>query len=201
MVSTAEVVAAFARFISGARPRWTGCRPEPKQRIYFANHTSHLDAVVLWALLPPTLRSHTRPVAARDYWLAGPIRRHLAVRCFRAVLVDRVPQFHQHPLELLDRALDEGDSLILFPEGGRLRAAQMSDFRPGLWHLAEGHPAVELIPVYLRYFDRVLPRGAHFPVPLLTDVVFGAPFERRAEEGRDAFLARAREAVLRLGAS
>ena len=200
-MATAEILAAFARFISGARARWTGCRPDSTQRIYFANHTSHLDAVVLWALLPPPLRARTRPVAARDYWLAGPIRRHLAVRCFHAVLVDRVPQHHQHPLELLDVALDEGDSLILFPEGGRLRAAELADFRPGLWHLAERHPDVELIPVYLRFFDRVLPRGAHFPVPLLTDVVFGSPFERREGEGRDAFLVRAREAVLRLGAT
>jgi hypothetical protein len=82
-----------------------------------------------------------------------------------------------------------------------LRAAHVAEFRPGLWHLARGHPDVELIPVYLRYFDRVLPRGSHLPVPLLTDVIFGAPFERRSEEERDAFLARAREAVLRLGAS
>lgn len=198
---TAEVVAGLARFISGSRPRWVGCRPEPKQRIYFANHTSHLDAVVLWALLPPALRARTRPVAARDYWLAGPIRRHLALRAFRAVLVDRVPMFQQHPLEELHTALACGDSLILFPEGGRLRGPGVAEFRPGLWHLAHRHPDVEMIPVYLRFFDRVLPRGAHFPVPLLTDVVFGAPLERRADETRQAFLVRAREAIVRLGAA
>jgi len=200
-VSTAELVAGFARFISGARPRWVGCRPEPSQRIYFANHGSHLDAVVLWSLLPPPLRARTRPVAARDYWLAGPIRRHLALRVFHAVLVDRTASFQQHPLEDLYLALEQGASLILFPEGGRHRTPGVAEFRPGMWHLAERFPAVELVPVYLRFFDRVLPRGSHFPVPLLTDVVFGAPMPRIPDESRDAFLARARESVLRLGAT
>jgi 1-acyl-sn-glycerol-3-phosphate acyltransferase len=200
-MSTAEVLAGVARFISGARPRWSGCRPEPAQRVYYANHASHLDAVVIWSLLPPRLRAATRPVAARDYWLAGPIRRHLALKAFRAVLVDRAPHFQQHPLEELFAALDRGESLILFPEGTRRRGAGVAEFRPGLWHLAQRHPDVELVPVYLRFFDRVLPRGAHFPVPLLTDVVFGAPLERRHGESREEFLMRARDAILRLGAS
>ncbi len=200
-MTIAEVVAAAARLVSGARPRWVGCLPEPSQRIYFANHSSHLDAVVLWSLLPPALRSRTRPVAARDYWSRDPLRRYLAMRCFRAVLVDRAPGFHHHPLEALDTALDAGESLILFPEGSRVHTAGVGDFRPGLWHLAERHPQVELVPVYLRFFDRVLPRGSVLPVPLLTDVIFGAPFERRDGETRDAFLARARDAVHRLGAS
>lgn len=195
------MVAGLARFISGARPHWHGCRPERAQRVYFANHTSHLDAVVLWSLLPPDLRACTRPVAARDYWLAGPIRRHLALRTFRAVLVDRVPRFEHHPLEELHGALDAGESLILFPEGSRLRMPGVAEFLPGLWHLRQRHPHVELIPVYLRFFDRVLPRGAHLPVPLLTDVVFGAPLPTVAGETREAFLARARDAVLRLGAA
>ncbi len=194
------MVAGFARLISGARPRWLGCRPEATQRIYFANHGSHLDAVVLWALLPPPLRSRTRPVAARDYWLAGRIRRHLALRAFNAVLVERrATTFGQNPLEDLYAALDEGASLILFPEGTRSKTPDVAAFRPGLWHMAERFPGVELVPVYLRYFDRVLPRGAHFPVPLLTDVVFGPPLPRIAGESREAFLSRAREAVLSLG--
>ena len=55
---------------------------DTRQRIYFANHTSHLDALVLWAALRPEVRSLTRPVAARDYWTADPVRRHLATCVF-----------------------------------------------------------------------------------------------------------------------
>lgn len=178
-----------------------GCRPEAAQRVYFANHSSHLDAVVLWSLLPRPLRERTRPVAARDYWMAGPIRRHLATRVFRAVLVDRTVSFQQHPLDELFEALAAGDSLIMFPEGGRARAGTMTEFRPGLWRVSLRFPEVEMIPVYLRYLDRVLPRGALLPVPLLTDVVFGAPLPRVEGESREAFLERARDAVQRMGAT
>ena len=200
-MSTAEVLAGLARFVCGARARWVGCGPEPAQRVYFANHTSHLDAVVLWSLLPDALRRRTRPVAARDYWMRDPLRRHLATRSFRAVLVDRTAGHHHHPLDELFAALNAGDSLIFFPEGGRLRDRGVAEFRPGLWHLAQRYPAVDFVPVYLRFFDRVLPRGAMLPVPLLTDVVFGAPLPRSEGETREQFLARARDAVQRLGAA
>src|SRR5262245_5038071 len=82
------------RAFTGVRARWTGIDPlDPTgalpQRIYFANHTSNLDAPVIWASLPRPLRHHTRPVAAKDYWLGGPMRKYLAVRVFNAVLIER----------------------------------------------------------------------------------------------------------------
>ncbi len=198
-MTPAELLAGFARLVSGARPRWLGCSPDPRPRVYFANHSSHLDAVVLWAVLPRELRERTRPVAARDYWQAGPLRRFLASRAFRAVLVDRQPAgFHQHPLEPLFEALDHGDSLILFPEGTRGTAGEPGEFRPGLYHLASERPDVELVPVHLSNLDRSLPRGAHLPVPVLSVVTFGVPLPRVAGEERAAFLARARDAVRRL---
>src|SRR6516165_9509923 len=78
-----------SRLVSGARARWVGCEPNPRQRIYFANHTSHLDTLVLWSALPAPLRPLTRPVAARDYWSASFMRRFLAEKVFNAVLIDR----------------------------------------------------------------------------------------------------------------
>jgi 1-acyl-sn-glycerol-3-phosphate acyltransferase len=57
------------RALLGATPRWLGCDPEPAQRIYFANHTSHIDTVALWSALPPDLRAKTGPVAAADLGL------------------------------------------------------------------------------------------------------------------------------------
>lgn len=164
--------------------------------MYFANHTSHLDAVVLWAVLPAALRERTRPVAARDYWQSGAIRRWLAARVFRAVLVERqAAGFRQHPLEPLYSALAQGDSLILFPEGTRGVKREPGEFRPGLWHIASEHPEVELIPVHLSNLDRSLPRGAHLPVPVLSVVTFGSPLARVPGEDRASFLSRARDAV------
>jgi 1-acyl-sn-glycerol-3-phosphate acyltransferase len=198
-MSTAAVVAGFARLMSGARARWIGCGPELRQRIYFANHTSHLDSILLWSVLPRPLRERTRPVAARDYWASDPFRRHLAKNVFHAVLIDRqVTGYHQNPLEPMLAALGQEHSLILFPEGTRRRDPEVGEFRPGLFHLAERRPDLELVPVYLRNLDRVMPRGTTFPVPLLCDITFGAPLMFAPGEPRTEFLARARAAVVGL---
>src|ERR1700722_516241 len=62
-----SLLADIARFITGENARCIGVAPETKQRIYFANHSSHLDVLIIWASLPPPIRDLTRPVGARDY--------------------------------------------------------------------------------------------------------------------------------------
>jgi hypothetical protein len=58
-------LAFLARLITGAQGHWHGCPPKAEQRIYFANHQSHFDWVLIWAALPHELRAVTRPIAAR----------------------------------------------------------------------------------------------------------------------------------------
>ena len=86
----------LARTLTGVRSLWTGCAPEPRQRVYFANHTSHTDFLLLWASLPPALRAVTRPVAGADYWLASPMRRFIIQDVFNGVLVERKSNATQH---------------------------------------------------------------------------------------------------------
>ena len=86
----------LARALTGVRSLWTGCAPEPRQRVYFANHTSHTDFLLLWASLPPALRAVTRPVAGADYWLASPMRRFIIQDVFNGVLVERKSNATQH---------------------------------------------------------------------------------------------------------
>ena len=81
-------VAFLVRLITGAQGHWFDCQPRAGQRVYIANHSSHLDFLVLWAVLPSTVRDVTRPVAAKDYWEGNALRRWLASKVFRAVLVD-----------------------------------------------------------------------------------------------------------------
>ena len=73
VVRTALIAAT--RFLVGGHARWTGAVPSRAQRIYFANHGSHLDTILLWAALPKILRETTHPVAAADYWGRTPMRR------------------------------------------------------------------------------------------------------------------------------
>ncbi len=187
------------RLIAGAQAQWQGCAPERRQRIYFANHGSHLDTVVIVAALPPALRSETHPVAALDYWGASGLRRYLALTCLYAVLIDRSHRGAGDPLAPLAELLERGRSLILFPEGTRGGDA-VGPFRSGLFHLAQRFPEVELVPVYLENLHRILPKGSLLLVPLICSVRFGIPIRLGQGETKAEFLERARAAVLGLAA-
>lgn len=195
----AAVLIGGTRFLLGGRARWigSGAGAALAQCIYFANHTSHLDAFVLWAALPPSARAGTRPVAAADYWKANRLRRHLACRTLGAVLIERGGG--AAALLPLADALRNGDSLILFPEGTRHPQPLPAAFHSGLYHLAREFPAVDLVPVYLDNLHRAWPKGTLLPVPVSTGVLFGEPMRVALGEDRNAFLARARAAVVALG--
>jgi 1-acyl-sn-glycerol-3-phosphate acyltransferase len=193
-----RALVGLVKLLVGAYPRWIGCQPREAQRIYFANHASHIDTVALWSALPPALRATTRPVAARDYWSGG-IRAVIAGQVLNAVLIERDrSKAGGDPLAPLHEALDEGASLIIFPEGTRNHEVLPGAFKAGLYHLAQRHPDVELVPVYLDNARRALPKGSLVPVPLVCSVRFGAPLNAVAGEDKDAFLARARAAVVEL---
>jgi len=195
---SSALLVGFVKLLVGAYARWIGSRPTSAQRIYFANHTSHIDTLAIWSALPRSLRRATRPVAALDYWGRG-VRRYIATRALGAVLIDRSRQDpNADPLDPLRAALRGGDSLIIFPEGTRGAGAIPAPFRQGIFKLASEFPSVELIPVYLDNLHRSLPKGAHLPVPMVCTVRFGAPLARFVEEARDTFLVRAREAVIAL---
>ena len=196
---TRTFLAALARLISGASVRWIDCQPDSCQRVYFANHTSHLDVLVLWASLPRRVRNLTRPVAAKDYWEKGFVRRWIAMRVFDALLIDRKEiKVHQSPVDLMIKAMGDRHSLIVFPEGHRNTGAELDEFKSGLYYLAKKRPDLELVPVHIDNVNRVLPRGEFLPVPLLSCITFGPPMWLESQEPKVEFLRRARNAVRRL---
>lgn len=195
---TETLLTLIARFISGASVRWFESQPDTCQRVYFANHTSHLDAILVWSSLPNHVRRLTRPVAAKDYWVGGAVRRKLA-KVFNALLIDRTEiKVHQSPVDLMLREIGRTHSLIIFPEGSRGEGSETGEFKSGLYYIAKKRPDLELIPVYINNMNRILPRGEVLPVPLLSSVTFGPPIWLEAGEPKLDFLARARESVLRL---
>jgi len=191
-----SLMAAIAKIITGANARWVGCAPETRQRVYFANHTSNLDALVIWASLPPAIRDLTRPVAARDYWVKSGLRRYLANKIFNAVLIERKrPTTHDNPLADMLNALGDRNSLIIFPEGGRQAGEEMAPFKGGLFHLAKDRRDLEFVPVLIENLNRILPKGEFLPVPLMGGVSFGAPIRLEAGEDKVSFLNRAQASV------
>ncbi len=200
------VLAFIARLITGAQGHWKGCPPKAEQRIYFANHQSHLDWVLIWAALPRELRATTRPIAARDYWTATPLKAWITSQIFHAVYVSRhrtkgasgIETDDQDPLEPLVEALRSGDSLVIFPEGTRSAKGLPQAFKSGLFHLAEQFPTVSLVPVWIDNVQRVMPKGEVVPVPILCTATFGAPLLLQPGEDKRGFLERARDAVIAL---
>ena len=239
----------IVRFLTGSQARWYGCPPKAEQRIYFANHQSHADMVLIWAALPEELRSITRPIAAKDYWTKTPFRQWITTAVFNAVYVDRqaaparppaaepvdvlgalaqaaaeadtamaggpdpspdTPPRPPRPEELraalpesdplapLVRALESGDSIVIFPEGTRGHGDEPQPFKSGLYKLAQMFPQVVLVPAWINNVQRVMPKGEVVPVPILCSVTFGAPIALEPGEERRPFLDRARRAVIAL---
>ena len=198
-----KILIFMIKILIGAYPRWLGCPPSTRQRIYFANHTSHMDTLAIWSALPPELRKNTRPVAAKDYWDKNSLRRYIAIKGFNAVFIERYNKKNDHPqsadhdpLKPLFKVLETGESLIVFPEGTRNSGQFPGPFKSGLYHLATKHPEAELVPVYLENINRCMPKGTVFPLPLTCSVRIGAPVRLDKDESKDSFLEKARQAVM-----
>ena len=207
MIATA--LAAGSRLLCGASVRWHCDPTEARQRIYYGNHSSHLDFVMIWSALPPRLRQSARPVAGRDYWNRGAVRRYLADSVFRAVLIDRSASAKgfggsdqvtsaRAAIEHMASEMGTRYSLIVFPEGTRSLDGEVGPFKSGLYHLAQARPDVQLVPVYLENLNRILPKGESLPVPMMSRVIFGPVLPSNAGEDKAGFLLRARDALLQL---
>jgi 1-acyl-sn-glycerol-3-phosphate acyltransferase len=205
----AEAIASITRLVSGASVFYSIGPPDERQRVYFANHTSHLDFVVLWSALPAPVRALTRPVAGRDYWERGAVRRYLSENVFRAILIDRSPRaVHgdatisvasaRRTIDRLAIEMEDRYSIIVFPEGTRGSGEEISPFKSGLYHLSRVKPWLELLPVYLDNMNRILPKGEALPVPMLSRVIFGRPMQLGEGEDKRDFLERARAALAAL---
>ena len=207
--AAAWLIVLVARTITKKSVRFLERIDDCRQRIFFANHTSHLDFILIWSSLPRHVRERTRPVARRDYWERSRFRRYYVRNVFNAVLIDRAlldgdpagRGFDRRASEAVEQMLEGlGDeySLILFPEGTRGSGESIGQFRSGLYYLARGRPDVELVPVRIHGAHKVLPKGRIFPRPQESDLTFGVSMRFEPGEARTAFIERARAALRRL---
>lgn len=196
------ILSDFLRALCGVQPLPPAALPAAGSCVFYANHSSHLDFAVLWAALPDAWRDRTRPVAGRDYWEKTALHRGIACGIFRAVLIERKHvTIACNPITAMCAALDAGDSLIVFPEGTRGDGLTVGEFKPGIHHLARARPDVAFVPVYLANLNRIMPKGSALPVPLIATVVIGTPLAATPDETKEAFLVRARIALVSLHSS
>ena len=189
-----------ARLLTGARSIWIGCKPELKQRIYYANHNSHIDFILLWSSLPKSIRRQTRPIAASDYWMKDGFRRFLIQDTFSGVVIQRHREDFQDPLQPVIDVLSNGYSIIFFPEGTRNLNDDIDllKFKSGLYNLHQNFPDIEIVPVWVSNLKRVMPKGAFIPLPLLSTVIFGSPLKQCPDMNKAEFLEYAQQQLIQL---
>ncbi len=196
---TGHAIRIFARAITAVRADWQGIEPVPRQRVYFANHTSNGDMPMIWSCLPPALRRDVRPVAAADYWLKNKLRAFVGPEVFNCVLIDRRHEVNDKPMDKILAALDEGSSLIIFPEGNRnMTDDPLLPFKSGLYNMGVARPQVDLVPTWVANLTSIMPKGEVIPLPLICTVTFGAPIHVQDGESKDDFLRRAADALAAL---
>jgi 1-acyl-sn-glycerol-3-phosphate acyltransferase len=192
-----RILIFITRLLTGATVRDNhGNHSSSVQKVYFANHSSHLDFMLIWSTFPSHLRKKIRPVAAKDYWSKGRVKKYLITEVFNAVLIARKSiTAKNNPISDLSDALNEDSSLIIFPEGGRRDDGTIGNFKSGIYHLAKKHKQVEFVPVYIENLNRILPKGTILPVPVLCSVTFGKGMNLEPNETKNSFLARAKNSM------
>ncbi len=148
--------------------------PAQSPFVLVANHASHLDAIVLGAILPARFVGAVFPIAAGDTFFTKRASSIFATACMNALPIWR-KNVGAHSLEDLRERLLRGSCVyILFPEGTRTRTGEMATFKPGLGRLVAGTP-VPVVPCYLRGAFAAMPPSKNFPSWKKIRVTVGKP--------------------------
>ncbi len=170
------IVRPLLAIIIGANIRRADRMPTHGPSILAANHNSHLDTLFLMSFYPLSTLYRVRPVAAADYFMQNRVLAWFALNIMHVLPLHRGSQMKRNPLANIEAALENGDILILFPEGSRGEPEKRSALKSGIAHLMERQPSVNVCPIYLHGLGKALPKGDWLPVPFFADVFVGESF-------------------------
>ncbi len=178
----------FVFIFLGLNVRRKNLLPQSGPAIIVANHNSHLDTLVLISLFPLNMLSKLKPVAAADYFLENKFISWFALKIIGIIPIARGPDIRQSdPLEACHKALENGDILILFPEGTRGQPEKFSDLKKGVSWLAEKYSNIMIVPVFMYGLGKSMAKSDYLPVPFFCDVFIGTPLF--FEISKDHFMA------------
>ncbi len=168
------LIRPFVRLVFGISAEGTENLRELGQYILIANHNSHLDVFLLFSILPLSHVPRTHPVAAREYFEKSKTLLWAVDHLFRPIWVVR-GEAEQDALGGMQKMLDEGHNVIIFPEGTRGRPGEIGRFKSGVGRLTAEHPEIPVVPVFLCGPERALPKTSRLPLPLCSEVTVGPP--------------------------
>lgn len=178
----AVLVRTLILLVLGLNVRGRENLPTKGPAIILANHNSHLDTLSLMSLLPLSTLETVKPVAALDYFLSSKPFAWFALNIIGILPINR--QGGGNPVAGSVDALNNGDILILFPEGSRGLPEEMSEFKRGAELLCKLHPEVPVYPVFMHGLGKALPKGTWLLVPFILDIFIGEPFTYK-DAGKD----------------
>ncbi len=177
--------------------------------VYAANHQSHIDTPAIYAALPHALRHHVAPAMAREFfapWFgigdtrpALPVRLlsgaafHAACLCFNAFPLPQTSN-PRGAFRYMREVVDEGYSILIYPEGRRVDDGPIEPFKRGVGVVAL-HLGLPVVPVRIEGLDYIFPRKARIPRRGHGRVSFGAPIVAAPDETPATLTQRIEDAV------
>ena len=164
--------------------------------VFAANHHSHIDTPLLLTSLPSPWRHHAVVGAAADYFFGTRITGAISALVIGAIPIDRA-KISRASTDLARDLINEGWSLVVFPEGGRSPDGWGQPFRGGAAFIAK-RTNTPVVPVHIEGTGRILRKGKSTPTPSRTTVTFGEPMYCGDNEDARAFNARIEARVAEL---
>jgi 1-acyl-sn-glycerol-3-phosphate acyltransferase len=141
--------------------------------IFAANHHSHVDTPLLACSVPEPWRHRLFVAAAADYFFRTRVTSVLSALVIGAIPIDR-SRVSRRSADRAADLIDDGWSMLIFPEGGRSPDGWGQPFRGGAAYLSL-RCGVPVVPVHLEGTGRILRKGRKLPTPATARVTFGAP--------------------------
>ncbi len=145
-----------------------------KLRLIAANHNSHLDTMVIMSLFKLRDLPKIKVVAAKDYFCKTPLLAWFSINIIGIIPIDRSGN-GKDPLQPVMQALEDGYTVVIFPEGSRGDPEKLKPLKYGVAKIVESNPEIDIIPVFMYGLGKSLPKGEALLVPFVCEVNIGNP--------------------------